>query len=46
MEEKYLKYVNQFNDGDFDSLLPFFDNIGNILKFFHKKNLKNDIYKE
>ena len=25
MEEKYLKYVNEFNDGDFDSLLPFFD---------------------
>ena len=39
MEEKYLKYVNQFNDGDFDSLLPFFDNMENILKFFHKKNL-------
>jgi len=39
MEEKYLKYVSQFNDGDFDSLLPFFDNMGNILKFFHKKDL-------
>ena len=39
MEEKYLKYVNQFNDGDFDSLLPFFDSMENILKFFHKKNL-------
>ena len=39
MEEKYLKYVNQFNDGDFDSLLPFFDNMENILKFFHKKDL-------
>ena len=39
MEEKYLKYVNEFNDGDFDSLLPFFDSMENILKFFHKKNL-------
>jgi hypothetical protein len=39
MEEKYLKYVNQFNDGDFDSLLPFFDNMENILKFFYKKDL-------
>ena len=39
MSEKYLKYVNQFNDGDFDSLLPFFDSMENILKFFHKKNL-------
>ena len=39
MEEKYLKYVNEFNDGDFDSLLPFFDNMENILKFFYKKDL-------
>jgi hypothetical protein len=39
MEEKYLKYVNQFNDGDFDSLFPFFNNMENILKFFYKKNL-------
>jgi hypothetical protein len=39
MEEKYLKYVNQFNDGDFDSLLPFFNTMENILKFFYKKNL-------
>ena len=39
MEEKYLKYVNEFNDGDFDSLLPFFDSMENILKFFHKKDL-------
>ena len=39
MEEKYLKYVNQFNDGDFDSLFPFFNDMENILKFFHKKNL-------
>jgi hypothetical protein len=39
MEEKYIKYVDQFNDGDFDSLFPFFDNMGNILKFFHKKDL-------
>jgi RNA binding exosome subunit len=39
MEERYIKYVDQFNDGDFDSLLPFFDNMENILKFFHKKDL-------
>lgn len=39
MEQSYLKYVNQFNDGDFDSLLPFFNNMENMLKFFHKKNL-------
>jgi len=39
MEEKYLKYVNEFNDGDFDSLLPFFNTMENILRFFHKKNL-------
>ena len=30
MEERYIKYVDQFNDGDFDSLLPFFDNMENI----------------
>lgn len=39
MEEGYLKYVNQFNDGDFNLLLLFFDSMENILKFFHKKNL-------
>ncbi|NBU81960.1 MAG: hypothetical protein EBS55_09970 [Flavobacteriaceae bacterium] len=39
MEERYLKYVNEFNDGDFDSLLPFFNTMENILRFFHKKNL-------
>lgn len=39
MEEKYLKYVNEFNDGDFDSLLPFFNNMENMLRFFHKKNV-------
>jgi hypothetical protein len=39
MEEKYIKYVDQFNDGDFDSLFPFFNNMENILKFFHKKDL-------
>jgi hypothetical protein len=39
MEEKYLKYVNEFNDGDFDSLFPFFNTMENILKFFYKKNL-------
>ena len=39
MEEKYLKYVNDFNDGEFDSLLEYFDNMENILKFFHKKDL-------
>ena len=39
MEERYLKYVNEFNDGDFDSLLPFFNTMENVLRFFHKKNL-------
>lgn len=39
MNEKYLKYVNDFNGGDIDHLIDMFDNVGNILKFFHKQNL-------
>ena len=35
MNEKYLKYVNDFNGGDIDHLIDMFDNVGNILKFFH-----------
>ena len=39
MEEKYLKYVNEFNNGEIEELLPFFDNVENILKFLHKKGV-------
>jgi hypothetical protein len=41
MEEKYLKYVNEFNNGEIEELLPFFDNVENILKFFNKKGVIN-----
>ena len=37
MNEKYLKYVNDFNGGDIDHLIDMFDNVENILKFFHKQ---------
>jgi len=39
MNEKYLKYVNAFNNGDIDELLPYFETVENILRFFHKKDL-------
>ena len=39
MSEKYLKYVNAFNNGDMDELLPYFETVENILRFFHKKDL-------
>jgi hypothetical protein len=39
MSEKYLKYVNAFNNGEMDELLPYFETVENILKFFHKKDL-------
>jgi hypothetical protein len=39
MNEKYLKYVNTFNNGDIDELLPYFETVENILRFFHKKDL-------
>ena len=39
MSEKYLKYVNAFNNGGIDELLPYFETVENILKFFHKKDL-------
>jgi hypothetical protein len=39
MEEKYLKYVNEFNSGDFDYLIDMFGDMENILRFFHKKDL-------
>ena len=41
MSDKYLKYVNEFNNGEIDELLPFFENVENILKFFHKKGVIN-----
>jgi len=39
MNEKYLKYVNEFIAGDFDYLIDMFDSMENILRFFHKKDL-------
>ena len=39
MSEKYLKYVNAFNNGDMNELLPYFETVENILRFFHKKDL-------
>jgi len=39
MSEKYLKYVNAFKNGDMDELLPYFETVENILRFFHKKDL-------
>jgi hypothetical protein len=39
MNEKYLKYVNDFNTGDIDHLIDMFDSMENILRFFHKKDL-------
>jgi hypothetical protein len=39
MNEKYLKYVNDFNTGDVDHLVDMFDNMENVLRFFHKKDL-------
>lgn len=39
MNEKYLKYVNDFNSGDIDHLVDMFDNMENVLRFFHKKDL-------
>lgn len=39
MNEKYLKYVNDFNTGDIDHLVDMFDNMENVLRFFHKKDL-------
>jgi hypothetical protein len=39
MNEKYLKYVNEFIAGDFDHLIDMFDSMENILRFFHKKDL-------
>jgi hypothetical protein len=39
MNEKYLKYVNDFNTGDIDHLVDMFDSMENILRFFHKKDL-------
>jgi len=39
MSEKYLKYVNAFNNGEMDELLPYFETVENILRFFHKKDL-------
>ena len=39
MNEKYLKYVNDFITGDIDHLIDMFDSMENILRFFHKKDL-------
>jgi hypothetical protein len=39
MNEKYLKYVNDFNTGDIDHLVDMFDNMENVLRFFYKKDL-------
>jgi hypothetical protein len=39
MNEKYLKYVNEFITGDFDHLIDMFDSMENVLRFFHKKDL-------
>lgn len=39
MNEKYLKYVNDFNDGDLDHLVDMMGSMENVLMFFHKKDL-------
>ena len=39
MNDKYLKYVNDFNDGDLDHLVDMMGSMENVLKFFHKKDL-------
>jgi hypothetical protein len=43
MNEKYLKYVYDFNNGYFDHLIDMFDNMENVLKFFHRKDLLQHI---
>lgn len=39
MSDKYLKYVNDFNDGDLDHLVDMMGSMENVLRFFHKKNI-------
>ena len=39
MNEKYLKYVNDFNNGEIEHLIDMFESLENILKFFHRKDL-------
>lgn len=43
MENKYERYIEEFNNGEFDSLLEYFDTMENILKFFKYKGLLKHI---
>lgn len=39
MEEKYIKYVEDFNEGNVDYYIKIFHSLKNVLKFFKMKNI-------